>query len=330
MATSIIAPTGGDFTSLTAWVASLPGALIEPEIAENHFFPGGHTGQCVIAGIDATANNFIKITVPPRFRHSGVADGSKFYMRVEGRAFDIRVAYVEIEYVQVLESSSEGSYGVFSNGLANKVHDFIVDAQFKGSALGIIMTGNQAESYRNICYNSENRNSPMMSIGSQGKIYNNTVYNVKIGIGTNTSGTAICKNNVVFNDEGSGNQNFKGTWNESLSGYNASNDTDQEGGKPPGVNNIFDIIATDELRNTIPGDENLLLKESATIRKLGFDLGSPYNIGIQGNEVSGLWDIGADQFFLLSQNVSKSTVYPRTFIELLPAKKYFIKNKANT
>ena len=53
MTTKEIAPSGGDYTTLSAWITSLGSSLSAPQIANCHIFSGGLTegGPVVISGI---------------------------------------------------------------------------------------------------------------------------------------------------------------------------------------------------------------------------------------------------------------------------------------
>lgn len=70
MATKRIAASGGDYTTLSAWYASLPGTLTEPEIAELESFD--LVEQLTFSSKNTTAANYIEIRAATGHGHNGV------------------------------------------------------------------------------------------------------------------------------------------------------------------------------------------------------------------------------------------------------------------
>jgi len=233
-------------------------------------------------------NHRIIITVAESDRHSGIWDDAKakIVTTISSTAFVISVPYTTMEWLQIQPANNFAAIALSHN------HCIVSNCIIRGTSGsgGIIVAFNEGcEIYRNIIYNcghttygAINFADPMPS--ENFKAYSNTIYGCYRGI-TGDSSSGIAKNNAVFDCS---NADFYGTFSAS-SGYNADSD-----GSAPGSNNQHNKSASDQFQDI--GSNNFLLKPASDCTDTGYDLGSPYNVDIQGTPVSGLWDIGADEY----------------------------------
>jgi len=128
MATEVIKtikPSGGDYTSLSAWEAGEQRDLVTAdEIAVAECYAMADTTAVVLDGWTTSSTQYIKIYTPPSERHDGKWNTSKYYLRVNSQqVIAIAEQYVVIDGIQaeVTESwvSARSVIHVNSSGASN-------------------------------------------------------------------------------------------------------------------------------------------------------------------------------------------------------------------
>lgn len=290
---STIKPTGGDYTTLTAWESDKQGVLGWVEQADCYVFSGGLDDKLSINGSTPSASGYMLVSSPASERHAGLWNSSKFYIAPtsDGVCIELGDDYAESEYLQIqpngASSNSFGAAGVFSTDTHTSLHNCIIDGHGSSNCSGIGST--IAKVYRNIVYDCQNATYGGIQAHTDGLYspvtYQNTVYNCSIGI-TGLGTASIVKGNAVFGNT----TNFTGTFDTTNSGYNAT-----DSASAPGSNNQLSKTTANQFVNLSAGSEDLHLKAGADCIDTGTNLGSPYDIDIDGESVTGTWDIGADE-----------------------------------
>lgn len=107
MTTKTIKPSGGDYTSLTAWLASLPSTLTATEQADIYNFGSGgliEANGLTLAGYTSTSSNKFIFNVPSGERHNGMAHSGAYVTNGAGSVFTtLRLAsdYVDVTWLEV-------------------------------------------------------------------------------------------------------------------------------------------------------------------------------------------------------------------------------------
>jgi len=293
MATKTIKPSGGDYTTATAWEAALPGTLTAEEIGELYYFSGGLDDKFVFSGHATTATNFGRLTVVAADRGNGFSfDTTKFYFNVSatGSPLTIFDNYTVFEYLQARWNTSSNSVGMnFDTGSDSSVLRYsLFDGQESTSSGGIYVgSGANQEMYRNSFWGTKRSffGGIRVAHANAAKVYNNTLYNNYYGVRGNGTGQ-ICTNNACFGNT----DNFNGTFDTTNSGYNSTEDASGA----PGSNNQYNLTIASELVNITAGSEDLHIKTTSTSKDNGSNLGSPYDVDAEGDTETGTWDIGAD------------------------------------
>ena len=166
MTIKTIKPSGGDFTSLSAWVASLPATLTAPEQADIYNFGSGglvETGGVPFIGFTTTAINKLILNVPVGERYTGVAHSGAYVTNVGGGAgtttvrlgtfvdyFDIN--WLEIESVITGTSALHWATAVDAGNLWTINHGII--HSLDSSPIGVTTTASSNQIYRDALFYS--------------------------------------------------------------------------------------------------------------------------------------------------------------------------------
>lgn len=303
-----------DYNTLELWEADTDNDLVTAttiQQADVYDDDGDLTTELTISGATVNSSYYRIVSSPSGERHNGTDTGATLIN--PGLAGDSAVIYINeqyaiVEYMNITNfkdatnsyTREDGIKNVSSNvtirnniihdsatsGL-NMQHRGIQPVEAYGSRTGVKV-------YNNIIYKmygiEASRGIYIINYDDGNVlIYGNTVYG-------NTSATgygiecyySTCKNNIsVGNDT-----DF--VFGSSTSDYNISTDT-----TATGDNSTTGVAAADLFSSVTGGSENLHLKAGAVAIDDGVDLGSPYNYGIDGNERTGSWDIGADEYVSL-------------------------------
>ncbi len=291
---------GEDYSSISAWEGDTDNNLeiaAEGETLEIYADDGDVTENPVLSGATSDATYYRTLIAATDNRHNGAWTASAVVLDYgAGTSNNIRVldTYAEVGYLQLTGGVATNKY-VFYIAAANvKVYGCIAD--IGGVAhRGAYLASDGIEFFRNIMYDST---SPQggISINHAGvKVYDNTIINCRQGIEANAAGLA--RNNIsIDNSDHDYSGTFDGASSNNISsdstGSSGLQDRDATANASPGAGDwvIFENITA--------GSEDYRLQDNATdndAQEAGVDLGSPYDVDIAGNTVTGNWDIGAFQ-----------------------------------
>ena len=292
MATSTIKPSGGDYTTLTAWEAAKQGTLTEIEVAECYSFgSSGLDDNLTIDGSITTSSAYMMVTVAAGERHSGVWDAAKFHLSpsTTGRPITLLDDYAVAEWLQIAANTAAIAIAVQLSNIGNILRYCLIDGQGSTNNQGIYApTGSEQYIYSNVIWGSKAGffGGIRISHANSCYIYNNTLYDNYYGVRSNGE-TQVVKNNACFNNT----TNFTGTADTTNSGYNATNSASGA----PGSNNIYSLTAANEFVSLTDGAEDFHLLSTSNLIGVGADLSGVFTDDIDGDTRSS-WDIGADEY----------------------------------
>ena len=286
----------------------------------------------IIDGGGTVGLGSVKLTVPSSQRHDGTENsGARIqYTGTSSPTIVLKRNDVTVEWLE-LDLSSTGS-GVLSgiNFGANAhtdvffKHNIVRDLKDQSNDVnGIYVWGsgsgsNTRHCLNNIVYNIEDSNDSAFGIRVASpnypvNLYNNTVYYVKTGSGSEDAyciavndTDAVLKNNITARPIGGDDLCFGGSgFSGATTDYNLSTDS-----TATGTNSVTGEAYGDLFVSDTAGTEDLHLKTGADAIGAGVDLGtSPtgVNIDIDGRDRDAegdTWDIGADQTAVSVVNVT--------------------------
>ena len=310
--TKTIKPSGGDYTSLSAWEAGRNANLITSgniEVAECYAM--SDTTAVVIDGWTTDAADYIKIYTPTSERHVGVWNTSKYRLEVTGlvgsAAIINKESFVRIDGLQVSASQSSSSADVISTWSVDADN---CELQFSNNILkGVSNTfGSGVYAYtgahtgkvkiwNNIIYDLTTATGfgiycSFNASSANFYVYNNTVKNCGYGIyNQNATTPAKAYNTLISGCTTAG----SGTW-VAGTGYNATNNASMAytvtgGATADRTSQTFSFVGASDFHLT-SGD--------AGARDYGIDLSADANLAfstdIDAQTRSGSWDIGADEY----------------------------------
>jgi hypothetical protein len=323
---------GADYDSLYDWEAAqqgdLTGARNEIAVA-SRVCTGGSSDDTnvVLDGWTVSSTQYIKITSPSEYRHNGKWDATKSRHKIttasgETAAILNHESYTIIEWQQIdVAPASSGGNGVATDGIfaAGDVNPTDITVrncivrksnnnvqEIEIGILFICSSGSTSNHrcYRNIVYGFNDGSDSLFSAGIcfaeensttiAGLIYNNTVYGCKNGIvlcadDAAFTGAINLKNN--FSAGNSGTAYYFDSPAALTSAKNISSDTTS----PNGASYQNKTAYSDYFVDYAASDFHL--KSTDTVLKdAGDNLGSPYDVDIDGQTVTDTWDIGADEY----------------------------------
>lgn len=263
-------------------------------IAQCYDDDGDLSDKVLIDGSTTNSTNYMKVTVPLSERHSGTASSGFKLTRTQSVDNDYLLYvlddYFVIEFaiLKIVGGGNNGFTGVvldrFINGL--RVSNCIIYATSEiRNNKGVTSEGNATQYvYNCILYgwtdSTFGTGEGLHSERGSAVFYNNTLYNCRTGI-TGSSGDLI-KNNLSLDS--------------SSACYSYSGATVSNNGSSDATGTLTGLSSSTEVVSTTATSENLHLKAGASSINAGTNLGSPYDVDIDGYTRTGTWDIGADEF----------------------------------
>lgn len=295
MATKIIASSGGDYTSLSAWEAAQPATLTEIEVAEcRDFALADNVG---FAGSATSAAFYQHIYVPPAYRHDGrsrAISGTGFRVSESGSNATLRPAnnHMRFEGLEIEQSGTGGACLVSALSADNDIrfekciiHDVKTGTSYTitSSASNIVLT------LRNcIIYGSQR--SIDTRVAASVLIENCTFWRHAAQLGVVSDSELVCKN-TYSGHAGAASEDFF-TGSAAPSGNNnASSDTSQATDYTAGVSNVagsavFTSVTSGAEDFTLLSGANALVDAGATLAGVTDDIidtarpqGASYDIG---------------------------------------------------
>jgi hypothetical protein len=257
-------------------------------------------------GFTTSTNYYINIVGDA---NSGVWDTSKYQLEVNGTAFLAREDGCIINSLQISITNANFAYGVDLSipGIhgGTKVTNCIIRKNGTGlrcAGILLFVYNGDSEIYNNIIYdfddNDTNTNGQYGidaggSTAVWGKIYNNTLYNCRVGIATAAdSANVVVENNLVMGIPASSSGfTWPGTTTNIVSNNNGSADATAD---DAGGTNHHVSISTTEFLNA--GSKDFRLASTATSIDNGKSESGVFTTDITGVDRSGTWDIGAFEY----------------------------------
>lgn len=241
------------------------------------------------------ASNHMEFTSATEDRHEGVYSTSKARLEPTSSGgngiIDINDDDMVVEWLQMTIYSGCGIY-VGSAADGAYINHNIIDGAGSTSNYGIYGSVGDPGFYvfRNAIYDADRDYYGCMRLGGANDVfYNNTcAYNGgQDGYAEGYRIDGIIVNNIAFQND----DNWTGT-GQTGSGYNLSDTGDSTA---PGSNNQNDDVG-DCLTGITDGSWDMHIKSGCTSIDNGSDLGSPYDVDIDGVSITGDWDIGTDEY----------------------------------
>ena len=287
-----VKPSGGDYTSLSAWEAGEQADIVTADIiavAECYSFQD--TTSVAILGWTTDATRYIEIRTPLTERHAGVWDTNKYYLNVAvGRALyaieeNVRFTGLQITNVDstMIRMSPAGvsdiriSNCICKGNATNYKHVLYATAGAVGSKIRI---------WNNIIYDQTGTSGAGINLSSANtdfEIWNNTIKDCARGITFVSAASMDVKNNLV---------DSVNCYNGAVVGdYNSSSDATDTGGANDRKSQTFTYV--DEAGNNF----HLAVTD---VGAKDFGMTDPgtglFSDDIDGDARSAPWDIGADEY----------------------------------
>jgi hypothetical protein len=301
--TFTIKSSGGDYTSLTNWESGEQCNLIGLGLSIADCYASMTTDDRVeVCAWTTTSSDYAKITVHEGERHPGYWDSDKARLvpTSDGAVVSLRDSYHRCEWLQLKPCGASGcSAGLWAGEYSCRTSYCLIDGHESTYAEGILNYGLDCIHYRHIIWGCRRFFSGGIRAFVTCTVNNCTFYNNSQGL--NDEGGKITVTNTI---SVSNNYDFNGTF----AGGDYNLESDASGA--PGTNSIHSANVYDEA--TAPGSDEtcVIFKETAAgsedFRLAGHEycdaidngtnLGSPYDVDIEGESVTGTWDIGADEY----------------------------------
>jgi len=332
MATTVthtIRPSGGDYTSLSAWESGEQGDLtgVRDEIAVAECYAMEDTTAVTVDGWTTSSTQYIKITVPTAERHDGKWNTSRYRLVVSATdAYVLQVSedFARLEGLQI-QNTSTGNFpgGVNTIAGAGSVHyiSHCISRATVGATTtqrGFNFRAGTTYVWNCLAYDwlGGTTSTGFRSNHTTGNIYcyNCTAHSCDQGFEHPDNGTAMYVKNCLAAGCASA---FPAGWNwPTGSDYNATDNaqaTTGNGGlnNPPGANSrysqTFSFVDS-------ANDDWHLTSSDAGAKDFGTDLSADSNLAfsddVDGQTRSGSWDIGFDEYVAALNSLPPFSQHP--------------------
>lgn len=307
--TRTVKPSGGDYTSLSAWEAGEEADIVAlDEIREAECYSMTDTAAVLFNGWTTDATRFIRIKTPTSERHDGKWNSGKYNLSVaNNNALDVRVNHIRFEGLQVEvnaandnsqnpwhnQAQAAGANAIWISQCIFRTHanaSFVTNAMGQNSANANFLIWNTAFQDRS----GHNSNRCVQIDCATCYFYNNTIRGASASNGTGLrhfTSTTLMKNCVVSNF-GTCISVTDGTLTRT---YSVSSDATMGGGTG-NQNSVSEAsMAFVDAANT-----DFHIGSGSVLKDAGDDLSGdanlPFSTDIDGGTRSGTWDIGVDEF----------------------------------
>lgn len=275
-----------------------------------YYDSGADATAVTVDGWTTGSSNYIRIYTPNNTlsevnqsqRHQGSLNTARYMLQLSAaNALTISEEYVRVDGLQIQLTVTSSTYsGIIispATSVANiKISNNIIKGVASGTAQNSrgIYQSSDGTSYvwNNIVHGFKNGTNTLYGIetNSSGSVmyaYNNTAYGNYIGLYP-AAGTIVAKNNLSYNNT----TDYSGTFN-SASTNNLSKDA-----TVPNLGTYY-ASATVIFLNISLEDYRLSMDDTGA-KDRGADLGSGFYNDIDGNPRSSVWDIGADEAWIVT------------------------------
>jgi hypothetical protein len=294
---------GGDYDSLNHALTDEATNLVSTLDGILHIHCEGSTADTTAAGtgVGYTVDSNHYIHVVGDYAVTSGAHYSTSYYRLEttdAQSFVALEDYTRIEKLQVkiTSSSSSNMHAIYYNQVMGSVSRCVVHHDLSGTAGGSAITlyGGAGDTfYTHNCVVFGTRLAAAYGyrqiVGGVHYLYNCTIS--ANGVGVRGATTDLTITNCAIFDNGDDINATVGTIS-----YSAGDDAEFDSGT--GNVGLDNTSGTWDDHFTDYANKNFHLISSSSFIGAGTDLGSPYDVDIDGTTRSGAWDIGADEYTL--------------------------------
>jgi hypothetical protein len=337
-------PTADGNDTVNCWTPTTAGDSVQFSVEIKGTWDSADTSAVSVSGYTTGASNSINIYTSGDARHAGIWSTTAYRLERtlssgQDSAYCIAISsennFTTIDGLQVKlitgggnSDSVGGISAATTTGVTIKNNIITLNASSLTNTTGIngLYSNNARRGtvytnyiYNNFVYGFVKSALPMYGIrvSMSGQysnstmttyVYNNSSYNNYSGIAfSNGSGTTYASRNTFYlsnnisTSSSSADYTFATGMTAGSNDYNLSSDT-----TATGAHSLVSKAATDQFFDITTGAEDLHLKVGADAIDAGTDLGSPYDVGIDGNTRTAPWDIGADEYVAAGNAVSPS------------------------
>ena len=294
--------TDEDYNTLGAWEDAVDGVLDGIQTAECYDDDGTITeANFVIDGSTTDSTNYIKITAPAGERHDTATGGFTITSATSNDGC-IAVAdpYSLIEWVHCdnwAATDWSGSFGIHGDVNNTTLRYNLLTGGDQQSAnnraKGIYVGQNAGQMYRNIVKDLNGQNSTLCWAFSHGyedeqyEIHNNVSINNEAGFACpHTDRDAHASNNIAMDNKGV-------DWRD-CNCYSTGTDKNMDSDGTACGTTVYNSETSSDI--FVSNTTDFHLKAGSNAIDAGDDMGSPYDVDIDGTTVTGTWDIGADEY----------------------------------
>jgi hypothetical protein len=294
MVVKTIGTSGRDYSTVASWEAqNLDLVSLDQE----------QRGECykdstfsissgiTIAGWTTNTTHRLYLTSASGQAHTGTAGTG---VKIDGGNNNIlaltilnTAGFVEISYLEIRNVATNTLVRIYYND--DSVHHCLLyDATGGNGIYSHVDDGRRQKIYRNIAYNCSNGFAFRGSYNSGDLVfYSNTMTLNAKGFYNGSNDSKLCSDNISVGNT----DNWYGEGGApTLSGSNNMGDTGDT--DVPGTSKKYSSASVE----FVNAASDFHLKTGAVAIAAGANLGSPYDVDIDGVTVTGTWDIGADQY----------------------------------
>jgi len=328
---STVNKVGEDYDTLTLWEDAKDGALTtETRQEQSHLYndQGDLTDSVLVDGSTTNATYYMKITVPAGERHNGTDNGgatiTSQLSSANGSILRLSDLFSVAEWLIVILTTNSGSASDDCNGIQIRSDDCIARHNIvyttgshnagTNELRGIYFYNDvgtwNGDIYRNIVYGFNHSTNDFLGIECQTaafrtstfNVHNNTIYNCDLGfVFTDGNTTTInCRNNVSIACD----TDYTVAGDTITFTYNCSDDATAPANETGGGSTCISTGTVNDFVSTT----DMHLVSAAVQINVGATIGtSPSGVDydIDNVQVSGTWDMGADEYVATSTALSQ-------------------------
>jgi hypothetical protein len=284
--TSTIKPSGGDYTTLTAWEAAKQGNLVtadQIQAAECYTFSGGLDDALTIDGSTTDSTRYLKVTVAAGNRHTGIPQ-TGFYIKKSqnsGYLFKVSDNYTKAEWIDLENTGNTDSYCFYFSERNCTLTNCIAKTSGTNTPGFFLTHLNQLN-----CCLAYSSSRGFYNDYVKPVLYNCVAANCGTGVHNTTGNGILLKNFVAYNN----------TTNYSSGTYDAActnNATSTGSDDAPGGSSVYGV--TSAAFNNAASNDFHLSGTGSVLYNVGADLSGTFTTDIDGDTWVN-WSIGFDQY----------------------------------
>lgn len=303
-----VKPSGGDYTSLSAWEAGQQKIIASGDSEQAECYSMADTTAVTINGWTTASDAYIRIYTPTSERHDGKWNTSKYRLEAATNVLVITEEHVRVEGLQIrYTSTTAAGIGVNINAAGAwdvRLDNCLIRAMdaIANNCNGVLSTTGAAGSVLRMknCavygwYSAGNFDAPVQinNANITAHLHNCTFARGNYGVRAR-AGTVNCKNCY------SGATDYGDYYQEGTGVMNLTTCASEDTTGSAGLQNIaYSTTAGAYFTNITAGSEDFHIGASSALVDAGTDLSADANYAftddIDGQTRSGSWDIGVDE-----------------------------------